>query len=116
MSLNKQDSIITYKVVNHTNTKIFVVGSITRYLPEEMKGSFCCIEYKDKKGDIHFGYLSVAKKFFYLNHGEAFSISLNISQYMKEQIVCIKGWVGVNYRPSGVFESRRFIKRKTIKF
>lgn len=116
LSLNKQDSTITYKVVNHTTSELYVIRSITRYMPEEMKGSCCYILYKDKKGERHLDFFSVAKKSFDLNPEDTFSIDINISQYMKYQIISIEGRLCASYHLLGEFEKRRLVERRTIKF
>ena len=81
LSLNKQDSTITYKVVNHTNSQLLIIGSITHFMPEEMKGSFCEVIYKGKNGKLRQEFLPIAKKFFQLSHNEEFITKINISQY-----------------------------------
>ena len=85
-------------------------------MPEEMKGSCCYILYKDKKGERHLDFFSVAKKSFDLNPEDTFSIDINISQYMKYQIISIEGRLCASYHLLGEFEKRRLVERRTIKF
>ena len=115
LSLNKQDSTITYKVVNYTGVKLMVAKSIIG-LDNTIKGSYCAIRYKNQQNKELYDFLPVSKKYFSLKPNESYSYQVNISTYMKSQPISVEGILSVGYHLSGEFNMRMEDLRRTIRF
>lgn len=113
LNLNSKDSTLTCVVVNNEDSTLLV--SCFRWLYEwgfkDPAGSVYIIKYRQGKYEYE-QILPLNEKSFKLDAGESFTYKLDISDYMKEQLITIEGILLGGLKPYS--DSRHILMRRKI--